>query len=151
MDTIIYYVETLTLEFEPFFENVNLANTFWTVSARAFIFLMNIPSDEIVLLVPNLLTLIFLIKFHIAHEHILWQDLWPWPSLELVIIGGICVSQTHLVLKSHCWKSEIRNPCSPPTSKRQGRYRIKRINFPVRQTPSVYNESVLRYWISDRP
>ena len=27
-----------------------------------------------------------------------YLSLWLWPSLELVIIGGICVSQTHLVL-----------------------------------------------------
>ena len=26
-----------------------------------------------------------------------YLSLWPWQSLELAIIGGICVSQTHLV------------------------------------------------------
>ena len=44
------YPVSLTLEFE----NFNLANNFWTVSARAFIFLMNIPSDKIFLLVLNI-------------------------------------------------------------------------------------------------
>ena len=36
--TIIFYPVTLTLEFDPFFENFNLANNFWTVSARAWYF-----------------------------------------------------------------------------------------------------------------
>ena len=40
---------TLTLEFGPFFENFNLANNFWTVSARALIFHTNVPCDEIFL------------------------------------------------------------------------------------------------------
>ena len=35
-----------------FFENFNLIYNFWTVSARAFIFLLKIPSDKIFLLVP---------------------------------------------------------------------------------------------------
>ena len=43
--TIIFYPVTLTLKFKPFFENFNLANNFWTVSARLF--------------VQNLLTLTF--------------------------------------------------------------------------------------------
>ena len=33
----------VTLEFDPFFENFNLANNISTVSARVFIFHMNIP------------------------------------------------------------------------------------------------------------
>ena len=70
---------TLTLEFDPFFENIKLANDFWTVSARAFILHMSISCDKIYLLVSRYLSL------------------WPWPSLELAIIGSICVSQTHLV------------------------------------------------------
>ena len=38
MGTIIYDPVTLTLEFDPFFENFNLANNFWIVGARALIF-----------------------------------------------------------------------------------------------------------------
>ena len=37
---------TMTLEFGPFFENFNLANNFWTLSAWALIFHMIIPSDK---------------------------------------------------------------------------------------------------------
>ena len=37
---------TLTLEFDTFFENFNLAINFWTVSARALIFNMSIPCDK---------------------------------------------------------------------------------------------------------
>ena len=61
---------------DPFFENFNLANNFWKVSAFLH---MSISCDKIFLLVSRYLSL------------------WHWPSLELVIIGGICVSQTHLV------------------------------------------------------
>ena len=54
-----------------------------TVSARAFILHVSISCDKIFLLVSRYLSL------------------WPWPSLELAIIGGICVSQTHLVFAEY--------------------------------------------------
>ena len=41
--------------------NLNIANNFWTVNARALIFHMSIPCDKIVPLVP------------------LFYTLWPWP------------------------------------------------------------------------
>ena len=40
MGIIIVDPVTLTLEFNPFFENFNLANNFLTMNARAFIFHM---------------------------------------------------------------------------------------------------------------
>ena len=46
MDTIIFDRVTLTLDFDHFFENFYLANNFLTVSARAFIFHMDIPCDK---------------------------------------------------------------------------------------------------------
>ena len=46
---------------------------------RAFILHMSISCDKIFLLLSKYLSL------------------WPRPSMELAIIGGICVSQTHLV------------------------------------------------------
>ena len=58
---------TLTLEFDPFFENFNLAIHFWTVSARAFILYMSISRNKIFLLVS------------------IYLSLWPLPSLELAI------------------------------------------------------------------
>ena len=61
MGTIIYDPVTLTLEFDPFFENFNLANNFWIVGARALIFLMSIPCDKTFQWVP------------------LFFTLWPWP------------------------------------------------------------------------
>ena len=70
--------------------NLNIANNFWTVNARALIFHMSIPCDKIVPLVP------------------LFYTLWPWPwslthflkTLTLLITfeRGHCVSQTHRVL-----------------------------------------------------
>ena len=44
--TIIFDRVTLTLEFDPFFENINPANNFWTSSARALIFHLRIPCDK---------------------------------------------------------------------------------------------------------
>ena len=60
--TIIFDPVTLTLEFDPFFENFNLANNFWKLSARALIFHMSIPCDKTFPWVSLFLTL--------------W--LWPW-------------------------------------------------------------------------
>ena len=54
-----YYFLTCDLGLWPIFWKLYLANNFWTVSARALIFLMDIPSDKIFLLVLNLLTLTF--------------------------------------------------------------------------------------------
>ena len=34
------------LDLDPFFENFNLFNNFWTASARALIFQMNNPCDK---------------------------------------------------------------------------------------------------------
>ena len=47
-ETIIFDPVYLTLEFDPFFffENFNLANNFWTVSAKTLIFHMGIPCDK---------------------------------------------------------------------------------------------------------
>ena len=59
MGTIIFYPVTLTLEFDPFFENFNLANNFWTVSARALIFHMSIPCENTIIFYPVTLTLEF--------------------------------------------------------------------------------------------
>ena len=85
--------------------------------AKVLILHMNFACDKIFLLVLNLLTLIFDISFwnikimnirpFTMHMSISYDktfelvssylSLWPWPSLELVIIRGICVSQAHLV------------------------------------------------------
>ena len=40
------YLVTLTLEFDTFFENFDLAYNFWTLSARALIFHISDPSDK---------------------------------------------------------------------------------------------------------
>ena len=52
-----HYFWPLTLEFDPFFENFNLANIFWTVSDRALIFHMNIPCDMTFPWIPLFFTL----------------------------------------------------------------------------------------------
>ena len=59
MGTIIYYSVILNLEFDEFFENVNLANNFWKASAIALIFNMSIPCDETFPWEPTSLTLEF--------------------------------------------------------------------------------------------
>ena len=54
-----FYPVTLTLEFDPFFVNFNIANNFWTLSARALIFHMSIPCDKTIIFYPVTLTLEF--------------------------------------------------------------------------------------------
>ena len=44
--SIIFDLVTLTLEFDLLFKNLDLANNFWIVSARALIFHMSIPYDK---------------------------------------------------------------------------------------------------------
>ena len=61
MGTIIFYPVTLTLEYDPFLENFNLAYNFGTVSVRALIFHMSTPCEKTFKWVPLFLTL------------------WPWP------------------------------------------------------------------------
>ena len=58
---IIFYPVTLTLEFDPFFENFNLANNFLTMSAKALIFHMSFPCDKTFPWVP-----------------LFFFPLWPW-------------------------------------------------------------------------
>ena len=53
-----------------------IVNNVWRVSARALIYHMSISCDKLVSK---------------------YLSMWPWPSLELVIIWNICVSQTPLV------------------------------------------------------
>ena len=52
-----FYPVTLTLEFDPFFEIIKLANNFWTVSARALKFYMSIASGKDFSWVPFIFTL----------------------------------------------------------------------------------------------
>ena len=47
-----FYPVTLTFEFDLLFSNINFANNFWIVSARALIFYMSIPCDNTFSLVP---------------------------------------------------------------------------------------------------
>mgnify|MGYP003691665719 CR=1 FL=1 len=63
MHTNIFLAYDLDIgvNFDLFFINFNLANNFSAVSARVFIFHMNIPCDKIFLLVLNHLTLTFAI------------------------------------------------------------------------------------------
>ena len=56
MGTIICDPVTLTLEFDPFFENFNLPNNFF---ARALIFHMSFPCDKTFPWVPILVKTIF--------------------------------------------------------------------------------------------
>ena len=88
--------------------NFNLANNFWTVSARALIFQMNIPCDKTFLWVP----LSFNISFHIAHEHFLWQDL-PTGIKIIVLVtltifgighyrGHLCFTNTSCLTLEKC-------------------------------------------------
>ena len=46
MGIIMFYLVTFTLEFDIFFENFNLANNFWTVIPRAYIFHISIHCDK---------------------------------------------------------------------------------------------------------
>ena len=53
----LFLTLTLTLEFDLFFENYNLANNFLTMSARALIFNMSNPCDKNFVWIPIFLTL----------------------------------------------------------------------------------------------
>ena len=97
-----------------FFENFKLANTFWTVSARALIFHMSIPCDKTFSVLSWFFINIraFILHMGISCDKIYllvsrYLSLWPWLSLELAIIRGNCVSQTHLVSGERCgpWAS----------------------------------------------
>ena len=93
--SLTYFLKTLTLliTFEqwvlevwyftwifPVIRPFRGCHYFWHCNnIRAFILHMSISCDKIFLLASRYLSL------------------WPWPSLELAIIRGICISQTHLV------------------------------------------------------
>ena len=68
MGSTIFDILTLTLEFDIFIENINLAYIFWTVSARALIFHMSILSDKTFPWVATFFTLLP------------WP--WSWPIYE---------------------------------------------------------------------
>ena len=82
MDTNIFDPVTLTLEFDPFVENVNLAIYFWTVSARAFLFHMSIPCDMT----------------------------FPWFNYFLINIRASYCTWAYLVTRSSYWYQDIY-PC----------------------------------------
>ena len=80
-----------------FKKNINLANIFWTVSARALIFHMSIPWDYFrwyQKFWPCDLDLGVWYNLKTLSKYL---SLWSWSSLDLPISKGICVSQTHLV------------------------------------------------------
>ena len=107
----IVFVLSVILSFCPTLWNLNLANNFWTVSARALIFHTSIPCDKTSQWFHYFKINIRAFKLHmsISCDKIFllvsrYLSLWPWPSLELAIIGGIwgiCVWQTHLVSYSN--------------------------------------------------
>ena len=117
VSTKIFYSVTLIFEFGLFFEIFDLAYNFSSMSARVFIIHMNIPCDKIFYINTK--------PFDLDFWHYFWnnkQKSWKiinirasilqmrlfctgikvfvlvnFGSLELAIIRGICVSQTHLV------------------------------------------------------
>ena len=98
MGTIIFDPVTLTLEFCRFFLKILTLLITWIVSARAWIFHMSIPCDKTFLRFHYFLINIrvFILHMSISCDKIFllvsrYLFLWPWPSLELAIIGGICV------------------------------------------------------------
>ena len=111
--TIIFDYVTLTLELDQFFENFNLANKFWTVSARALIFHMSIPCDKTFLWFHYFLIDIraFIWHMSISCDKIFllvsrYLSLWPWPSWNWPLSGAF-VFQTHLV--SLYWRIDVTN------------------------------------------
>ena len=119
MSTNIFYHVTLTLEFDLLPKNIDLIDNFSTVSARVFIFNMEISCDKIVLLVLNLwtltfenflkLTLVITSKINIRalslHMSISWNKIFLPVYIKIFVLvtltisgignhRGICVSQT---------------------------------------------------------
>ena len=107
-------------------ENLNLLYYFWTVNVGVLIFHMNVPYDKVFLLVLNLLTLTFdllkkKLKLVITSKYIIdiiffilhmiiscdkvfllvsrYLSLWPWPSLELALIGAFVFHKHILLIK----------------------------------------------------
>ena len=101
MGTIIFYPVTLTLKFDPFFENFNLANNFWTVSAWALIFHIGIPGDKTFPYIRLFFTLWEILRFSYWFQDI-WMSLWPWPSLELAIISLSNIGETIKIQHFKC-------------------------------------------------
>ena len=72
-------------------ENFNLANTFWTVSARAFIFHMSIPCDKNFPWVPLFLTLWNIKALTLA----------VWKLLARLKLSGAFVFHKHILFKNY--------------------------------------------------
>ena len=77
-----------------FFFNFNLANNFWTISARTLIVHMSISCDKTFPWFHYFLINIraFILHMSISCDKIFllvsrYLSLWPWPFLELAIIG----------------------------------------------------------------
>ena len=87
---------TLTLEFDLLFENFNLANNFWTVSARALIFQMSIPYYKTFLWVPLFL------------RHLLWS--WSLTYLLKTLTLLINFKQRVLELWYFTWVLLLARP-----------------------------------------
>ena len=92
-----HYFLLCYLDLDPFFENFNLANNFWTVSARAFIFLMNIPCDKIFLLVLNHIALTFDLFFKKKLTLVI-------TSKKLILELSYCTWAFHLTRSSYLYQ-----------------------------------------------
>ena len=99
LSVILSFRHSVILSFCPPLWNFNLANNFWTVSARALIFHMSIPCDKTFPWIP------------------LFFTLWPWPwsltyfckTLTLLITFEQWVLElwyftwVFLVIRPFCW------------------------------------------------
>ena len=81
--SFIFYSVTLTLEFDPFLENFNLPNNFWTVSARSFTFYMSIPCDKTFPWLPLLLPLTFEFELYFVNFN-LPNSFWTVSARSLI-------------------------------------------------------------------
>ena len=95
MGSIIFYPVTLTLEFDLLFKNFNLANIFWTVSARALIFHMNIPCDKTFPWMPLLLTVTLTLEFDLLFKNFnLANNSWTVSARALIFNMSIPCDKT---------------------------------------------------------
>ena len=89
---ILSFCHSVILSFCPPLWNFNLANNFWTVSARALIFHMSIPCDDTIIFDPVTLTFEFdllLKNFNLAN------NFWTVSARALIFYMSIPCDKTY--------------------------------------------------------
>ena len=107
-DNLPCFVFALTLEFDMFFENFNLANNFWIASSRALMFHMIISSDKtffftFYIFLPYDLDLLFF-YFGLLFENITFSIIFSTVSARVFIFHmSISCEKIFLLVSKYLW------------------------------------------------